>query len=61
MVCVILVVPNDPKQITANLRGPIVINPELRLGIQLVLAGEEFPVHAPLFPEEAEGGESCSS
>jgi flagellar assembly factor FliW len=65
LVCVILVVPEDPKQITANLRGPIVIHTGTRTGVQLVLEGEEFPVRAPLFQGSddtaREGGEECSS
>ena len=61
MACVILVVPSDPRQITANLRGPIVINPEECCGIQLVLAGEDFPVRAHLFGTHEEGEARCSS
>ncbi|MFQ5654710.1 MAG: flagellar assembly protein FliW [Planctomycetota bacterium] len=60
LVCVILVVPDDPSRISANLRGPIVINMERRVGIQLVLAGEEYPVKAALFPSAEEGGAECS-
>jgi flagellar assembly factor FliW len=36
-VLVILTVPGDPKEITANLAGPIVVNVRERLGRQLVL------------------------
>ena len=67
LVCVILVVPEDPSQITANLRGPVVINTETRTGIQLVLAGDQYPVKAPLISKQketetvGEGGEACSS
>ena len=65
LVCVILVVPEDPKNVTANLRGPVVINTLTRTGLQLVLAGEQYPVKAPLISEEietvGEGGEACSS
>ncbi len=60
LVCVILVVPQDPRQITANLRGPIVINPACQLGFQLVLAGEEYPVKKRLFAMGEEGGAACS-
>ena len=58
--CVILVVPSDPREITANLRGPIIINSDQRVGVQLVLAGDEYPTRAPLFQAE-EGGAACSS
>jgi len=61
LVCVILVVPEDPSAITANLRGPLVINSRRRLGFQLVLSGDEFPVKASLFPATAGEEVSCSS
>ncbi len=61
LVCVILVVPDDPKQITANLRGPLVINTERRIGFQLVLAGEAYPVRGLLFEASQEGESRCSS
>lgn len=47
---VILTIPSDdPAQITANLRGPLVMNHKTRLGVQLVLS-EEYPTRYPLFP-----------
>lgn len=59
VVCVILVVPSNPRDITANLRGPLVVNPRHSVGVQLVL-GESQPVNARLFDED--GGElPCSS
>ncbi len=61
LVCVILVVPEDPQQITANLRGPVVVNTTLRRGYQLVMAGDDYPAAAPLFEESMEGGATCSS
>lgn len=61
VVCVILVVPEDPRQITANLRGPLVINMSTRVGVQLILTGEEFSVREPLFQTPEEGGQACSS
>lgn len=61
VVCVILVVPEDPRHITANLRGPLVINMNTRVGLQLVLAGDEFSVREPLFQAPGEGAQRCSS
>jgi len=47
---VILTIPSDdPSHITANLRGPLVMNHKTRLGTQLVLS-EEYPTRYPLFP-----------
>lgn len=60
VVCVILVVPEDPRNITANLRGPVIVNTMTSVGLQLVLA-DEFPVRAQLFNAAPEGGAGCSS
>lgn len=47
---VILTIPSDdPAHITANLRGPLVMSHNTRLGAQLVLS-EEYPTRYPLFP-----------
>jgi flagellar assembly factor FliW len=49
-VVVILTIPSDdPGQITANLRGPLLISHRTKLAKQLVLSGE-FPTRHPLFP-----------
>ncbi len=46
---VILTVPSaDPARITANLRGPIIVNLRTRMGKQLVLR-EDHPTRHPLF------------
>lgn len=47
---VILTIPSDnPAHITANLRGPLLMNPRTRLCKQLVLS-DEVPTRHPLFP-----------
>ena len=47
---VILTIPsNDPGGITANLRGPLLMNLRTKLCKQLVLS-EDFPTRHPLFP-----------
>jgi flagellar assembly factor FliW len=49
-VAVILTIPSDdPARITANLRGPLLMNPRTKLCKQLVLS-EDFPTRYPLFP-----------
>jgi len=48
----IVTIPKDnPKCITANLLGPVVINTEKRLGMQVVLDLNTYPVQYPLNPE----------
>lgn len=50
-VMVILTIPpDDPSQITANLRGPLVVNQRCRLAKQLIL-NEEHPTRHRLFPQ----------
>ena len=61
VVCLILVVPEDPSKITANLRGPVIVNVESRRGMQLILAGDDYPVQALIFSENAKGEAECSS
>jgi flagellar assembly factor FliW len=47
---VILTIPSDnPAHITANLRGPLLMNSRTRLCKQLVLS-DEVPTRHPLFP-----------
>ncbi len=56
-VCLILVIPEDPQETTANLLGPIVMNSESRLGMQLVLVNPEYSTRYKIFqPAENEGG-----
>lgn len=65
LVFVILQVPEDPEETTANLRGPLVINTATRTGIQLILHGPNHPARAPIVPGDTvaatDGGETCSS
>ena len=53
-VLVILVVPRDPQKITANLQGPLVINPEKGLALQIVLPHDRYSTQHPVFGEETE-------
>jgi len=53
---VILTIPSDdPSAVTANLRGPLLMNPRTRLCKQLVLT-EDYPTRYPVFsaPSHAE-------
>lgn len=48
MVLNILSVHREEQTITANLLGPIVVNQHTRRGRQVVLAGDDYSVQAPL-------------
>jgi len=48
---VILVVPQNPALMTANLQGPLVFNPATRRARKLVLAGPEFVTRFRVFAD----------
>ncbi|GAB4260079.1 flagellar assembly protein FliW [Thermincola ferriacetica] len=53
----VLVVPEDVKKITANLKAPIVINLSNKKGKQVILADDRYPVKYYLFQEkQGQGG-----
>jgi flagellar assembly factor FliW len=45
----IITIPNDPTQMTANLKAPIVINPRLKLARQCVLQDNSLQIREPIF------------
>lgn len=61
VVCLILVIPKDPADATANLLGPLVFNSETRLGMQIVVVNPNYSTRYRLFrdpnapPETQEG------
>ena len=42
VVLVIIVIPENPDEMTANLLGPLLLNPAERLGMQLILTHTEY-------------------
>ncbi len=50
---VLVTIPEDPREMTANLKGPVVFNAEKRNGIQLVLDDERYPLRHRILPESA--------
>jgi flagellar assembly factor FliW len=45
----IVVVPEDPKNATVNLRAPLLINSEKKLAKQVILEDDKWMIKAPLF------------
>lgn len=45
----LVIPPNEPKKMTANLKAPVVINPKARLGKQLVLVDSEYSTKHRVF------------
>lgn len=52
LVLAIVVIPEDPRKMTANLAGPLVINTKKRVGIQAVLNTEQYPLKYPILAEQ---------
>lgn len=42
MPLVIVGIPESPEEMTANLKGPLVVNTATRLGIQIIQGGDEY-------------------
>lgn len=40
----------DAMKMTANLKAPIVVNPEQRLGRQIIMGSQAFSINEPVFP-----------
>jgi flagellar assembly factor FliW len=62
VVCLILVIPKNPMDATANLLGPLVMNVETRLGMQVVVVNPQYTTKYRLFtdpnaPKEGEAGD----
>lgn len=53
LVRVMVTVPADPSEMTANLLGPLLINPASGKGRQIVLHDSDYPVRQRLLPEAA--------
>jgi flagellar assembly factor FliW len=51
VVACVVVVPDDPSQMTINLLGPLALNAEKRVGKQLVLAESQFSARQRLLPD----------
>lgn len=49
LVLVTLTVPKDVKQMSVNLKGPIVINAAQKTAIQVIVEGDEYPVKFPIY------------
>jgi flagellar assembly factor FliW len=49
LVLALLAIPEDPKRMTANLAGPLVINAKTLQARQIVLNIDQFPLQYPVF------------
>ncbi len=59
---VIVTVGDNPEDMTANLKGPLIFNPENRIATQIVLTGEEYTTKHWIFPgPDQEPGEPATT
>jgi flagellar assembly factor FliW len=48
LILTLVVIPEDPRQMTTNLAGPLVINARTRKGRQIALTGDQYPLRHPI-------------
>ena len=46
---VTVTVPSDLTKMSVNLQGPIIINVEKRLAVQLIVENKDYPVKYPIY------------
>jgi flagellar assembly factor FliW len=51
LILTLVVIQDEPKQMTTNLAGPLVINIQSRTGYQLVLNSDQFPLRFPILDQ----------
>lgn len=51
----VAVIPDDPSKMTINLKSPVIINFNKRIGAQIILESNDYSVKTPLFSQV--GGE----
>ncbi|BDV44434.1 flagellar assembly factor FliW [Geotalea uraniireducens] len=54
IVLLVVTLSQDPTKITANLQGPVVLNPARLIAKQVVLEGGKFSARQPLFASQQE-------
>jgi flagellar assembly factor FliW len=56
LVLALVVIPEDPRQMTANLAGPLVINSRTKMGRQVILNTEQYPLKYAIITDRQEKG-----
>jgi flagellar assembly factor FliW len=52
LVLALVVIPEDPRQMTANLAGPLVVNTHSKQGRQIILNTDQFPLKYPIIMDK---------
>jgi len=50
LVFTIVTIPSNPEEMSANLQGPIVINPKKKLGVQAISLDDKYHIKHPILP-----------
>lgn len=48
-VLVTMRIPSNPKEVSCNLKAPIIINPKTLLGCQIIVENEEYPIRFNIY------------
>ena len=48
LILTLVVIPEDPRRMTTNLAGPLVINVKSLIGFQIVFSSDKFPLRFPI-------------
>ena len=52
LVLTLVVIPEDHRLMTTNLAGPLVINVKTRIGFQIALNSDKFPLRFPILTQD---------
>ena len=52
LILTLVVIPEDPRRMTTNLAGPLVINVKTRVGFQVALNAEAYPLRFPILSQD---------
>jgi len=52
LILTLVVIPEDPRRMTTNLAGPLVINARTRIGYQIILNTEKYPLRFPILSKD---------
>lgn len=56
LVFAIVTIPSDPSQMTANLQGPVIINPKKQIGRQVISLSDKYNVKHKILEEMQKAG-----
>jgi flagellar assembly factor FliW len=50
LVFAIVTIPGKPEEMSANLQGPVIINPKKKLGVQAISLDDQYHIKHPILP-----------